>query len=265
MPSPQVAYNETSQMCIGKETEMKNDAIEVPPLLTQLAEGFSKQNKVSASYWIALALVAIVTVIPNPVMGDIKFPLLPSIEMPAADFYPFACILISLLTVGYGSATSQVTRTRRLVDKYLKSKQMWSKEYLVPSTIHIQDVFDAVTTASINRVAPLAQILQGKKQFFPEANDRSTIVSILSSAYFILLRAVGALAIEIFPGYALTTSIIKGKLLENISKPWGLPSQLFLVVAFVAYIIMFQLLVIDFLTGRRAVLRINAKKLSPEK
>jgi hypothetical protein len=235
----------------------------VPDLLGRLAEGFSQQNRIATSYWIALAIVAALSLIPSPLSGKIALPFL-SVEVSTADFYPFATILISLLIVGYGSSNVQVTRTRRLVHKYLDSKRKSGEEFIVPATIHLQDVFDSITTPSINRVAPLAQILQGQNQFYPEASKRSLLRSIIASIYFVLLRGVGMLTIEVFPGYALAMAFLKGNLIVPGSNPWGIPVIFFWAVGAVAYIILIQLLVIDVLFGIRSVKRICAGSIKSD-
>ena len=79
----------------------------VPPLLEKLAEGFSRQNKAATSYWISLAIVSTFTVIPEPIGNMLNVPFLSGLQMSSTSYYPFACILLSLLLLGYASANVQ--------------------------------------------------------------------------------------------------------------------------------------------------------------
>jgi len=73
---------------------------------------------------------------------------------------------------------------------------------------------------------------------------------------FIVLRIVGILIIEAFPGFALVTAIQKGNLLSATGKPWGIPAPFFWFVTAVGFVILFQLFYLDISYGIGSVKRI---------
>src|SRR5271157_4427769 len=70
-----------------------------------------------------------------------------------------------------GIRFGQCPGTRRLVQRYIGHEKQIGSVYIIKKLIHIQDVLDSITTPSIGRVAPLAQILQGRNQFYPEGSS----------------------------------------------------------------------------------------------
>jgi hypothetical protein len=224
----------------------------IPELFRQLSEGFSKQQKFAANCWIALAVVSTLTVMPKPMNGSVKLPFFLT-EVPIGDFYPFALVLLSLFVISYGSATCQAVRARMLIQKYIDKSR---HKFLSPAQLHIQDIFDSIVPANINRVAPLAQILLGKHQFFSEIAERPVGRLIISVIYFILLRLVGILVIEIFPFYALLVAFFKGNLFSCVAKPWNIPVYFFWFLSFVAFLVLLELLCLDVAYALRSIGRI---------
>ena len=218
-----------------------NPSNSVPDILRQLSAGFSTQVKVATKYWLALAVVSTLIVMATPRNGELTLPFF-SISVFIGDFYPFVFILLSLLVIGYGSAHSQGIRTRMLIQRYIDSS---SEKFLSNGDLHLQDVFDSLVVPSINRIAPLAQILQGKNQFYSRIPTRSTWRSILLGGYFAVLRFVGLLAIEIFPAYALIVSLYKGKLFSSDATPLNIPIYFFWFVGAVAFLVLIQMFILD--------------------
>jgi len=223
-----------------------------PELLKQLADGLSIHTRIAARYWLALALVSAVTVIPTPQKNLLLLPFL-SVQAPARDFYAFAFILISLLVIGYGSASCQGIRTRQLAQLFINGCR---KEFLHPSGLHIQDVFDCIVSPSINRMAPLAQILQGKQQFFAKDQSVPRRPTILIG-YFTTLRLVGVLAVYVFPGYALVVAFVKSSMYRPSASLWGIPVYLFWLVGIVAILVLVQSLCFDIRYFLESVRRIR--------
>ncbi|MGA2614198.1 MAG: hypothetical protein ABSG38_12215 [Spirochaetia bacterium] len=228
-------------------------------VLKRLFDGFSTQNRTAAATWIALAIVSAVAII-TPLSDDsIILPLI-SAKVQVPDLFPAASIVISLLIVAYGSSNSQATRTRKLIQKHIDE----SKEKVDQLTsIYLQDVFDAVATPSINRVAPIAQILQGKYQFFPDADDRPQWMRIVTAVYFILLRSLGILAIEGIPLFALVDCFLKGKLLEARDNFWGIPEPFFWFAGAMGSLVIIELIYFDIKSGVGSVVAICRKPSKP--
>ncbi|HET6456990.1 MAG TPA: hypothetical protein VFI02_21530 [Armatimonadota bacterium] len=221
-----------------------------PELLKQLADGLSIHTRIAARYWLALALVSGLTVMPIPDGGSITLPFLSKVAT-TQEFYPFAFMLISLLAIGYSSASSQGIRTRELAQRLIDNTK---DKYLYPFDIHIQDVFDAVVSPSINRMAPLVQILQGKQQFLTRDSvaQRSRILVF----YFGILRFVAILVVNIFPGYALITAFAKSSMFR-LCPVWGIPVCLFWTVGIVAISVLSQSLCSDIDYFLKSVRRIQ--------
>ena len=224
----------------------------VPDIFRQLSEGCSTQVKVATKYWLALAIASTFAVMPTPKDGQLALPLF-SITVSMGDFYPFVFLLISVLVLGYGSANCQAIRTRRLIQRYIDNS---SEKFFSNGEIHLQDLFDSIVSPSINRVAPLAQILQGKDQFYSRTASRPTCKSILLAAYFAVLRLAGLLAIEIFPAYALIVSARKGSLFFSDVTPLNVPIYFFWFFGGLAFLILIETLYFDISYSIRSLKRI---------
>ena len=223
-------------------------------MLKQLADGMSIHTKASVHYWLALALVSALTVIPGPQEDSVKLPFL-SVEASARDFYAFAFILISLLLLGYGSANCQMIRTRLLAQQYIDNT---TKKFLSPGDIHIQDILDSIMSPSINRVAPLVQILQGKEQFYTQRRKHAG-GSMILVAYFTILRLVTLLAVYVFPGYALIFAFLNSGMSRLSAAIWNIPVCVFWFVGIVAVVVLAQSFIIDVAYFVRSACRIRER------
>ncbi len=238
---------------------MENDIELIPDALKQLAEGFSSHNKSASIYWLAIGVVSTLVIMPTTPNGQVDLPFVQA-NVAITDFYPFAFILLSLLIIVYGSIKSHSIRVRKLIQRYIvlyNERQETNNPYR--ERLYLQDLFDSITSPGIAKVAPLAQIIQGKYQFYPEAHKRPLILSILGGIYFCVLRIIGILIIEIFPGYALFLSARYINLLSNSANNWKIPKIFFLIVGFTAAIIMFQLLILDIIYAVGSLTRICKK------
>ena len=235
-----------------KTRTASNSSNSVPEILKQLSQGFSTQAKVAAKYWIALAIASTLTVMATPKEGYLTLPFF-SVSVTIGDFYPFVFILLSLLVIGYGSANSQAIRTRILIQRYIDNS---AHKFISDADIHVQDLFDSTISPSLARVAPLAQILLGKNQFYSRTSTPPTWKSIVLGGYFAVLRVVGLLAIEVFPAYALIVSVNKGNLSSPAATPLNIPVYFFWFVGGVAFLILIQTFILDISYAIRSVRRI---------
>jgi hypothetical protein len=173
---------------------------EIPEFVVKLAEGCSTYAKLAAKYWIAFALISIVALSVHSVTGSVKLPFeLPDLDK--ADFFPFMFLIISVLVIVFGSATAQAVRARWLINRYIYKP---GNKLVFPADIHLPDIIDAILYPAINRVAPLAQILQLKNRFLPEARYISSVGKRrFFKWYYGLLKTVATLVLYGLPSFAL--------------------------------------------------------------
>jgi hypothetical protein len=239
----------------------KNKNLSLPNFFVHLTNGFSTQTKVATRFWTILALVSLLAVMPNHITnertGETKVKMPFSIgEVERSDFYPFATLFISILIIGFGSANFQAVRSRRLIQRAIEAL---NGDLAFPGNIHLQDIFDAIASPSINRIAPLAQILQGKFQFYPESKNCPKTRTLLSTIYYFLLKAVTILVMYIFPAYALINSFVLGELFDWNARPWKIHIIFFWFISLMALLILFQLFISDIFFIKRALKRIAGR------
>ena len=80
-------------------------------------------------------------------------------------FVPGSSYGISILIISFGSSFSQGVRASALIQRAVDKLK---DEYIFYDNIYLRDITDTLFHPSLNRVAPLAQALQGKNQFYPE-------------------------------------------------------------------------------------------------
>jgi hypothetical protein len=216
------------------------DDKKIPDFLVQLIIGCSTSFKTANNFWIALVTFSVIAISPTKT-NDGKYTLPINLgSFQESDFYPLVFTIISLIIICYGSVFAQALRSSKLVYRAVTDLK---NSHVFIGNIHIQDVVDAMIYPTINRVAPIAQLLQGKDQFFPEANNRSKIKSFVSFSYYAILKLVTILVRLIFPAYALIVSFIRSKYFSN--SVWQIPSIFFVIIGLFALIIIIQLVLYD--------------------
>jgi len=219
-------------------SDSNNDKIKLPDYLIKLIDGCSSYVKISTNFWLVIATFSIITVSPTKTEET-------KIEMPfdlgkfdVINFYPFTFVVLSLLIICYGSTLSQAIRGRMLIQRAVDDlkKQKENKD-----KIDLQDIIDVLNYPTLNRVAPLAQILQGKNQFFTESHNVSKKNRALVGIYYLFLKLVITLIMYSFPGYALSLSFWRSNLYE--SGIWTIPSIFFWVLGMVSFFILLQLFI----------------------
>ena len=134
-------------------------------LITKLTEGYSTQSSTTNKFWVVLIIASTIGLVGRPDVDNL-------IELPftlgkvyAADFYSISIILISVVIIAFSSAMIQTIRTRMLIQKAINDL---SDAELFIGKVHIQDYFDSISTPTYSKVAPIAQFILGKNQFFGE-------------------------------------------------------------------------------------------------
>lgn len=170
-------------------------------LVRELANAVSTQAQVVNRTWIALMTVALFGILPRsaPHDGDVSLPFNLGQVDPIWFHSVIFCILV-VLVIAFASAHAQQVRAQMLahtvVDSMLTTEAMQDE-------VHLREWFDMCRLASLTRVAPLAQLLRGKFQFFASTGNCPTWLRLLSVVYYVLLKLVSLLVYFGFPGWAL--------------------------------------------------------------
>jgi hypothetical protein len=232
----------------------------LPEFLLKLIDGCSSYAQLAAKYWIACSLLSIVTLSVHSSEGSVKLPLdLP--ELNKTDFFPFMFLIISVLVLVFGSATTQAIRARWLINRFIYKPEC---QLVFPADIHLPDIIDAILYPAINRVAPLAQILQLKNRFLPEANQISSRWKrTLFKWYYGFLKAFAALILYGLPtfalGYCLFMIFQSGIRLSWITK------TLLCIAGPLTAITLITLIILDVIYTKDAIKRIGMKKIRHSK
>lgn len=171
-------------------------------LLKELRDGYSAQTKTSNKYWGLLMLASVISVSNyrnTEKLIDLPFSLG---KVSQTDFHSFILLLICTLAIAFASAWLQQLRTRNLIQKVIDDIPE-DKKYI--KKIHIQDLFDSTSLQTFNRVSPIAQVMQGKNQFFGEENPRRGR-RFLGATTYLLLKIPTSIIIFLFPLFALYRS-----------------------------------------------------------
>jgi len=200
---------------------------EIPEFIKQLTEGLSNHIKSASRYWLALAVVSLVTIstsitsiTPDTSTGGINPKKAAAIEQPISlpfslgkirknQFYPFSAALMSILIISFGSSHCQSIRSRKLINIALRDTKDLVK---LPGGIDLRDAFEAISTNSINRTVPIAQLLLGKYQFYPDKENQPFFQKYLALIYHIVLKLITYLVVYVLPAYALFIAYNEGKL-----------------------------------------------------
>lgn len=239
---------------------MMEEKKEIPDFLLKMVEGCSAYAQLSAKYWIACALLSIVTLSVHSPIGSVKLPLdLP--EFSKADFFPCMFLIISVLFIVYGSATTQAIRARWLINRFIYSSD---HQFIFPAKIHLPDIIDVILFPAINRVAPLAQVFQLKNKFLPEANYvSSNLKKRLFQWYYAFLKVIAGFTLYGLPSFALGYCLFMiGQSSTRLS--W-ISKTLLWVAGPLTAIIILTLILLDIIYTRDAIKRIGMKLVRPPK
>lgn len=218
--------------------------------IANLANGYSTQAKATNTFWIVLIISSIIAIVGrNDEKGLIELPFTLGKVIPT-DFYTISIILISTVTIVFSAAMTQTLRSRMLIQKAIEDLSE-SERYV--GKINIQDYFDSIATPTYTRVAPIAQFLLGKKQFFGEGKQNKFIKSIATILY-IALKLTTFVFLYLIPAFAL----IKCWENRNINSPGSsihIPNYLLFFLILLATITMLVL----FIGEMKHVFRVSRK------
>lgn len=226
---------------------------EIPSLIKELIDGHSTQNKLASKLWTTLAIVSIIAIIPYDIKDKIEIPLIKK-DVSSQFFYSFSSILISILFISFSNLHIQVIRSRQFLQRAINGMK---DKYLIPNVIHIQDVVDCIITSNLNRVAPLAQIFQGNKQFYPEADSRSKQIRKLTYSYYFIVKTLTLLIFYGLPAIGFYISLRNSSLLNIHLKTCLFYNWLFYPFMIIAIISFVTLMITEFKFILSVSIRIN--------
>ena len=167
----------------------------------ELASAVSTQAQVANRAWLALTTVALVATIPHVPKenGNLALPFGLGDVKPAV-FDTVALSILVVLSIAFAAAHAQQIRAQKLAQRELDSLP---NEAPSGGGLHPREMFDMWCLPSLNRVAPLAQLLNGRYQFFPESPNCPAWRRRVTVAYYVLLKVASIVVYYGLPGWAL--------------------------------------------------------------
>ncbi len=183
--------------------------INISSIVKDLAEAASKQTEVANRYWLFMAVICLFVLIPRPSsLGNnslLKLPLdLGEVEI--RYYYLVLLILVSVLTISFCSAHAQVIRVQFLFDRAIDRYKLIDNNI---NGLHPRDLFDVLRLPALSRVAPLALIARGEKQFYTDDIVISKARKIITGIYYILLKVLSSCVYVGLPVFTLVFGMYK--------------------------------------------------------
>lgn len=168
-------------------------------VIKDLSEGYSTQSETANRFWVLLIVASVVTFTGRPEKdsGLIELPFTLG-KVDIIDFYSIMIILICVLSIAFSSAMIQAIRGRELIQKVINGM---SNSELMVQGVHVQDIVDASLKPTFNRVAPLAQYLRGKNQFF--GGKPSGKSKFWTGLFYAILKVTTFIFIYLIPAYSV--------------------------------------------------------------
>lgn len=243
-------------------TNYKSEEV-IPEFLIQMTNGLSNHIRTAPRLWLALAVISIATISFSGKTVDttsqesiskttVSLPFNIG-EISKKQFYPFSASLLSILIISFGAAQSQSIRSRKLVNKALREME---KHIKLPGGCDLRDSIDVILVNSINRTVPLAQLLLGKYQFYPQKNKQPRLIKVIAVAYQIILKLLSYLVVYALPAYALYLSFHIGELFVTTNNLWGIPIFFLWFVAGIGSIILIQLFILEIIYAVTSICKI---------
>jgi len=158
------------------------------------------QAKIANRAWLSLITVGLFAVLPHaPTQnGNVSLPWNIG-EVEPIWFHTVAFLLLVVLTIFFAVAHAQQIRAQKLAQSTIDSLiQGTDSDVLNP-----RDLFDMLRLPSLNRVAPVAQLVKGKYQFHSTANDCPGWLRFVSISYYAAVKLVSFIVFFCLPIGAL--------------------------------------------------------------
>jgi hypothetical protein len=169
-------------------------------LVAELAGAVSTQAKVANRAWLSLITAALFAVLPHASTSDnVSLPWNIG-EVSAIWFHTIAFFIVVVLAIFFAAAHAQQIRAQRLTQKIVDSLVDENK---LNDAVHPRELYDMLRTPSLNRVAPLAQLLRGRYQFYLSASQCPGWLRLLSVVYYGIIKLVSLIVFYVLPVWAL--------------------------------------------------------------
>lgn len=238
--------------------QIKNsvETMEEIDLLKELTSGFSAQAKTSNKYWGLLMLVSIISVL-NYSNSDNSIGLPFNLgEVTPVDFHSIVLLMICALAIAFASAWLQQVRTRDLIQRVIDNTPE-DRKYI--HKVHIQDIFDSTASQTFNRVSPIAQVLQGKFQFFSDGKSNQKGRLMVSIVIYALLKVIVAGIIFVIPVMSLLRSVEYFST-HSEENSWGIPIFFYWMTICATFLVFLVMIIFDLKYIRKTMLKISLKE-----
>jgi hypothetical protein len=167
-------------------------------LIKELASAVSTQAQFANRIWLALMTVALFAVLPHVPKsnGNLSLPFNLG-EVDAMWFHTVVFALLVVLVITFASAHPQHIRAHSLAQDSISASPSMSGH------IHPREMFDMLRMPSFNRVAPLAQVLRGKYQYYKTNRDCPAWLLRLTVVYYSLLKIASLAVYFTLPFWAI--------------------------------------------------------------
>lgn len=211
------------------------DNSEIARQVKDLATAVSTQAQVSNRIWLGLMTVAVISLLPQTLAANgVTVPFF-LVRVSATWFHLVLFALLIVFTVAFASAHAQQVRAQvlayRFIDKVPANLEL--------AGMHPRELFDIFRMPSVNRVAPLAQSIRGKYQFYSGKEGCPPALRVATAVYYILLKLVSMVVYFGVPAFALIRTYEE---IPGFSFGWWLLSR---GCFFIASITLLQIVVSD--------------------
>ena len=188
-------------------------------VIEKLAKAVSTQAEVANRIWLGLVTVAIFGLLPrapiekSPGFLDLPFGL-GSVE--AVSFHLITFLMIVVLAIAFSAAHAQQIRAQTLAQEFINTLPNHATGTL---GMHPRELFDLLRLPSLNRVAPLAQLLRGRFQFYRSRTSCPRWLKIVTTLYYIPLKLTSMVVFFGLPAFSLYHSY---KLTRVVGYVWWL-------------------------------------------
>lgn len=192
-------------------------------LIKELTTGYSSQTRTSNKYWLLLILASILSFVKySKPTEDLSLPFSLG-HVSQTDYYTFLLLMICITTIAYASAWLQQLRSRNLIQQLI-DKTPESELYI--HEVHIQDYFDATSSQTFNRVAPIVQVLRRRDFFCLNETYIGKKNRLLRAIIYGTLKLLAISIIYIIPLLALYKNVVFFSK-NTVLNPWEIPTFIY--------------------------------------
>jgi hypothetical protein len=168
-------------------------------LVADLAGAVSTQAKVANRAWLALITAALFAVLPRAGNANVSLPWNIG-EVDATWFHTIAFFMLVVLAIFFAAAHAQQIRAQKLTQNVVTALV---KRQESDDLINLRELYDMLRIPSLNRVAPLAQLLRGRYQFYASASRCPEWLRIFSVSYYGAVKLVSFVVFFVLPIWAV--------------------------------------------------------------